>query len=253
MNKVIILGAGNVANHLYRSFSLVEDIEIVQVYNRNPEHLNFVKDPSKRISQLDELKEADLYLVAINDDALTEIADKLKINKGIVAHTSGGQTMGVFDKFKDHGVFYPLQTFSKNKNLNFKEIPICIEANTEENENYLKKIAGLVSEQIYEVNSDQRKALHISAVFVNNFSNHLFTIAEDYCREKELPFKIFRPLIKETFSKIDMLSPFSAQTGPAIRNDQRTIKEHLEMLQGDRKRIYTILTESIQNLHGKKL
>ena len=161
--------------------------------------------------------------------------------------------MNALAKFEDFGVFYPLQTFSKNKPVNFKEIPICLEANSKKNLNLLKEIASLVSEKIFEVNSEQRRALHVSAVFVNNFSNHLFALADDYCRENDLPFEILRPLIKETVSKIETLDPYSAQTGPALRNDQKTIAAHLELLDEDRKKIYNILTESIQKLHGKEL
>ncbi len=253
MIKVVIIGAGNVANHLYQSFSVVKQLDVIQVFNRHPEHLNFVKDPEKKTSDLAELKEADLYLIAIKDEAISKIAEDLPDLNGIVAHTSGSESVNVLSKFKNYGVFYPLQTFSKDKTVDFGEIPICLEANNSGNLDLLKKTASLVSKKNFEVSSDQRRALHLAAVFVNNFSNHMFSLAADYCKENDLPFEILQPLIKETVSKIETLPPYSAQTGPALRNDQKTISKHLEMLDDDRKKVYTILTESIQKLHGKKL
>ncbi|TBW29396.1 DUF2520 domain-containing protein [Gramella sp. KN1008] len=253
MVKVIIIGAGNVASHLYHRFSAVEDLEVVQVHNRNPANLNFVKEPEKRSSELEKLKKADLYILAVKDEAIPEMAEKLSDNKAVFVHCSGSQPMSLLSKFENHGVFYPLQSFSKEKPVNFKEVPLCLEASSSETLVFLKNIASKISEKIFEVNSDQRKALHLSAVFVNNFTNHLYALAADYCEKNELPFKILQPLIKETAAKIETLSPYSAQTGPALRNDEKTISAHLEMLDEDQKEIYTILTQSIQKLHGKKL
>jgi predicted short-subunit dehydrogenase-like oxidoreductase (DUF2520 family) len=161
--------------------------------------------------------------------------------------------MDIFSGNENYGVFYPMQTFSKNKPVNFEDVPLCLEANTQKNLTFLKKIASIVSNRVFEVNSEQRKVLHISAVFVNNFTNHLFALASDFCKKEELPFDMLRPLIKETVDKLDILDPYAAQTGPALRNDQKTIAAHLKMLDDDQSKIYTIITESIQNLHGKKL
>lgn len=253
MIKVVIIGAGNVATHLYRTFSEVKEVEVVQVYNRNEKHLTFVKEAEKRVSKIDELQKADIYLLAIKDEAISEFASEMPETAGIVAHTSGSEPMDSLRRFHNFGVFYPLQTFSKNKAIDFRNIPICLEANSEKNLQILKELAEKISEKIFEVNSEQRKALHLSAVFVNNFTNHLFAIASEYCRKNELPFDILRPLIKETVDKIESLNPIDAQTGPALRNDQKTIDMHLKMLDEDQKKIYTTLTESIQKLHGKKL
>ena len=253
MIKVVIIGAGNVATHLYQSFTRAGQADVVQVYNRNKAHLDFVKDPGKRVSDLDKIARADLYLIAIKDEAIQELVKNLHISDGLVAHTSGSEHMESLAEFGDHGVFYPLQSFSKNKPVNFREVPVCVEANSEENLDLLKKAASLVSDKIFEVNSGQRRALHVSAVYVNNFSNHMFALADDYCQKNDLPFEILRPLIRETVAKIETLDPFSAQTGPALRNDRNTIAAHLELLDEHNKKIYTTLTESIQKLHGKKL
>ncbi|APG59435.1 Rossmann-like and DUF2520 domain-containing protein [Christiangramia salexigens] len=253
MIKVVIIGGGNLATHLYQTLSLADHIEVIQIYNRNLKHLKFVQDPELAISDSAKIKDADLYLLAIKDEAIAEFAENLSGKDGIIAHCSGSQNLNQLSKMKNYGVFYPLQSFSKDKPVNFKKIPICIEANNTANLKRLKEIAHQISDQVFEVDSEQRKALHLSAVFVNNFTNHLFTIASDYCEENELPFNILLPLIRETVAKIDTLPPYSAQTGPALRNDQKTISAHLEMLNPDRKKIYTILTESIQKVHGKKL
>ncbi|MCG9971771.1 Rossmann-like and DUF2520 domain-containing protein [Christiangramia crocea] len=253
MIKVIIIGAGNVATHLYQTFLKEKELEVIQVYNRNEKHLHFVKDPDLRTSNIKNLKKADLYLLAVRDEVIGEMAEKIKDNKAVFVHCSGSEPMDRLSKFENHGVFYPLQTFSKDKPVNFKEVPLCLEANSAETLKHLREIASMLSDNIFEVNSEQRRALHLCAVFVNNFTNHLYTLAAEYCKRNELPFKILQPLIKETAAKIETLPPYSAQTGPALRNDQNTITAHLKMLDEDQKKIYTILTDSIQKLHGKKL
>ena len=253
MINVIIIGAGNIATHLYHTFSQVGELDVIQVFNRNPQKLSFVSEPEKKVSDLKDLKQADIYILAVKDEAIAEIAAELEDNKAIFVHCSGSEPMEILSKFTNYGVFYPLQSFSKNKPVNFRKVPLCIEANNEENLKFLKKTGIFLTDKVFEVNSDQRKSLHLAAVFVNNFTNHLYTIAADYCQENGLPFNILQPLIKETVAKIDTLPPYSAQTGPALRNDTKTISAHLEMLDEDRKKIYTVLTESIQKLHGKKL
>lgn len=253
MIKVAILGAGNVATHLYQTFTEVENLEVIQVYNRNPAHLAFVNEPEKRISQIKDLKKADLYVLALTDEVIETFANQLPKLEGLVTHTSGSASMNILKKFTNYGVFYPLQTFSKEKELNFKEIPICIEASSGKNLMLLKKTASALSNRVYEIDSQQRKSLHLAAVFVNNFSNHLFALSAAYCEKQKVPFEILKPLITETINKLDKLSPLQAQTGPAKRNDSKTIQAHKEMLDDNGKKIYTILTESIQKLHGKKL
>lgn len=250
MINVVIIGAGNVATHLYQSFTRAEQLDVIQVFNRKMSRLDFVKDPSKRNTSYEQIPEADLYVMAINDAAIEEVVKKLSLKKGIIVHSSGSVKMDALSKFDNYGIFYPLQSFSRNKPIKFRNIPICVEASSKENLKFLKSIGEMISEKVFEVNSEQRRALHLSAVFVNNFPNHLFTIASDFCEENGLPFDILRPLIKETFSKISSLPPYSAQTGPAIRKDEKTIQNHMELLNDDRKKIYKILTDSIQKTHG---
>jgi predicted short-subunit dehydrogenase-like oxidoreductase (DUF2520 family) len=156
------------------------------------------------------------------------------------------------DKNRKAG-FYPLQTFSKNKEINFKEIPICLEAQNETDLQLLKQVAENISDVVLEINSVQRKSLHVSAVFVSNFVNHLYKIGNDICLENNVSFDVLKPLISETANKIMTLSPIDAQTGPAKRKDTTTINSHLSFLTNEnQKDIYKILTKSIID-NDKKL
>ena len=161
--------------------------------------------------------------------------------------------MSVFTNFERFGVFYPLQTFSKNKAVDFKNIPLCIEANNEADLQLLEQLAREVSEKVYRISSEQRKYLHVAAVFVSNFVNYLYTEGQVICERNQIPFEILHPLILETATKIIDLSPKEAQTGPAKRNDLAVINSHLELLNEEQKKNYQILTGSIQKLHGKEL
>ena len=152
------------------------------------------------------------------------------------------------------GAFYPLQTFTKEKELDFSNIPICIEAENQKDVSILSELAGYISKNVKEVSSTQRKSLHLAAVFANNFTNHLYQAAYDICDESNLSFDLIKPLIIETADKIRTLSPFEAQTGPARRNDTVTISDHIEMLANpNRKEIYSQLSKSIQKNYGKEL
>jgi predicted short-subunit dehydrogenase-like oxidoreductase (DUF2520 family) len=191
--------------------------------------------------------------MALKDDIVPKIASKIKNDKGVVLHTSGAVGINAMESATNFGVFYPLQTFSKNKALDFAEIPVCIEANSPENLEKIRSLASEITKDVREINSEQRKALHVAAVFVNNFSNRLYSIGAEICAENKIDFSILKPLIAETASKIESLKPQEAQTGPALRNDQKTIEAHLAFLSKKHKDIYSLLTQSIQDLHGKKL
>ena len=253
MIEVVILGAGNVSFHLFKAFSEAENTRVIQVYNHLEENLNYFKDYTNTTNRISDLKSADFYLLALKDDVIADVAHNLKDLPGIVLHTSGAVSLNALEILSNFGVFYPLQTFSKNKLVDFGEIPVCIEANSAENLEKIKKLALEITKDVREVNSEQRKALHLAAVFVNNFSNHLYTLGAEICEKNQVDFSILRPLIKETASKIESLAPKDAQTGPAIRNDQKTIEAHLRLLPKKNKDIYSILTQSIQDFHGKKL
>jgi predicted short-subunit dehydrogenase-like oxidoreductase (DUF2520 family) len=257
MIKVSIIGSGNVAQHLIVALqnSIINgaEMELVQVYARQKVTVSHLLDSNKITNDWNTLAEADLYIIAVLDDAISNVSEQIPYKNKLVAHTSGAISLENLASNNRKGVFYPLQTFSKNKAVNFKSIPICLESQNAADYEVLKKVAQSISDVVYAINSEQRKALHVAAVFVNNFTNHLYKIGNDICHENNVPFEILKPLIQETAEKIKQLSPNEAQTGPAIRKDTKTINAHLYFLSDEnQKNIYKILTQSIQN-NGKKL
>lgn len=253
MNRIVILGAGNVAHHLFKAFSTAEGFKVIQVYNHKPASLETFRSQVSITANLEEIKPAELYVLAIKDDAIEEIAAQLKNRDALVVHTSGSVGMDVLQKFERRGVFYPLQTFSKNKAVDLKSVPFCIEANNDEDVVILEALARNISEKVFKINSEQRASLHVAAVFVSNFVNYLYTEGEAICREKQVPFEILHPLIIETAEKVTKMKPFEAQTGPGKRNDKKVIQFHLAQLKEEQKKLYSFLTQSIQTLHGKEL
>ena len=194
------------------------------------------------------MEDADLYILAITDDAIAEVSAQLPFSGKLVAHTSGNVAITDLDDRNRKAVFYPLQTFSKIKTVDFRQVPICLESENAQDFDLIKKVADAISDRVFAIDSQQRKAIHISAVFVSNFVNHLYAIGNDICNENNIPFEILKPLIVETAQKILVLSPSEAQTGPAKRRDQKTISAHLDMLKDvNTKHIYELLTQSIQS------
>jgi predicted short-subunit dehydrogenase-like oxidoreductase (DUF2520 family) len=257
MVKVIIIGSGNVAQHLIAAFQHSKntggEIELVQVYSRKANTLVNVVDADLVTTDIADLLEADLYIIAVSDDAIGTVAAQLPFKNRLVVHTSGSVGLDVLDDDNRRGVFYPLQTFTKNKVVDFKTIPICLESENSTDFRLLDKVAKAISDKVFAINSEQRKALHVAAVFVNNFTNHLYTIGNEICQENQVPFDILKPLILETAQKIMTISPKEAQTGPAKRNDISTIEAHQLFLSNkNQETIYKIITQSIQD-HGKKL
>ena len=223
MIKVVIFGNGNVAIQLAKAFLKTKRIELAQVYSRSQPASFFIKKKIDVTSSLSDIKEADLYIIAIADDAISNFSEKLSFKDRLVVHTSGSVAMHDLKCIANKGVFYPLQTFSKSKKISFKKIPICLEANSKADMQLLEEVANSISKKIVHINSEQRKNLHVAAVFVNNFVNHLYKIGNDICNENKVDFDILNPLISETASKIKKISPLEAQTGPAKRNDQKTM------------------------------
>ena len=253
MIKISIIGSGNVAQHLIKIIAITQNLDLVQVVVRKPDAISNLVEDHKICTDYAKITSADLYIIAVSDDAINSVSLNLPFKNKLVVHTSGSAAMNVIDVKNNRGVFYPLQTFSKNKNVNFKEIPICLEAENYPDYVLLKNVADLISEKVYKIDSVQRKALHISAVFVCNFVNHMYKIANDICLENNIPFEILLPLISETADKIEILLPVDAQTGPAQRGDIETINAHLQFLSDEnQKHIYKILTKSIID-NGRKL
>lgn len=253
MLNVTVIGSGNVAQHLIKAFTKAEGVSIVQAYARNTESLLHLLPADSITSEYSELKDADIYIIAVTDNAISDVASQLPFKGRLVVHTSGSIPINELAADNRRGVFYPLQTFSKNKEVNFSNIPICLESESVEDYNAIETLANSISENIYKVDSNQRKALHVAAVFASNFTNHMYTLASDVCNEHNLPFDILKPLITETAAKVKELSPVNAQTGPAVRHDSKTIAAHLNMLSGEsQKNIYKSITQSIQ-AHAEKL
>ncbi|WP_035643627.1 Rossmann-like and DUF2520 domain-containing protein [Flavobacterium sp. ASV13] len=253
MIRLSIIGSGNVAQHLIKAFTKSEAVEIVQVFSRKKEVLVSLINEDKITTNLTELKPVDLYIIAVSDNAIGEVSQQLSFQNQLVVHTSGAAPLDTLDSKNKRGVFYPLQSFSKNKAVDFSVIPMCLEAENSTDFDLLEKTAKTISNAVFAIDSEQRKALHVAAVFVNNFTNHLYQIGQEICDEHRVPFEVLKPLIQETAEKINTLNPIDAQTGPAKRNDSNTIEAHLAFLTNEnQKNIYNILTQSIQN-NGKKL
>jgi predicted short-subunit dehydrogenase-like oxidoreductase (DUF2520 family) len=251
MINVTILGAGNVAQHLYKAFSASHKARVNQWYNRHLEHIQMFKNEVDIVDDIALLKEADVYLIAVSDDAVAELSMQLAFSDKLVVHTSGSVNLHHLDKKNRRGVFYPLQTFSKDAELCFSDVPICIEVEHKADYHVLKDLAIAIGSPYHRVNSPQRAALHLAAVFVNNFTNQLYRVAHEITESESVDFDILKPLIKETAKKIDTLSPFMAQTGPAKRNDKKTINKHLAKLDKEiHKDIYKLLTKAITETHG---
>ena len=253
MIDIVILGGGNVAYHLTNALLKNEVVNVVQVYNRSLDKINCFKNSTSITNNLSDLKEADIYILAVSDNVISEISSSLNLKNKLVVHTSGSMAMDELKSVSKKGVFYLLQSFSKERKIDFSTVPICIEAENEKDLMQLKTLAKSISKNCYHINSNQRKSLHVAAVFVNNFVNHLYHIGYEICGQNKVPFEILLPLIKETANKITTLSPLEAQTGPAKRNDTKTIEKHMAMLTKNQQEIYTLLTKSIHNTYGEKL
>ncbi len=247
MISVVIIGYGNVAKHLIDAFLKADNITVSQVYCRSINKIEHLKKTVATTNSLALLKDADLYIIAVSDDAIAAVSSEIKNKNNLVVHTSGSVSLDSLINTGRKGIFYPLQSFSKDKEVNFNEIPFCLEAENKDDLVLLEKAATAIGKKIYHINSTQRKQLHVAAVFVNNFVNHMYKIGHDVCNDFNVPFDVLHPLIKETAAKIEFLNPTEAQTGPAKRNDKKTIENHLDLLNDTQQKIYKLLTKSIQN------
>ena len=254
MIKVVIFGTGNVAKHLFDALLVPKNVSIIQVIGRNKDAIQYFSSHTNTSTDLNTILDADVYIIAVSDPAIGIISEKLKTKKGLVVHTAGSVPMEFISEHDDYGVFYPLQTFTKGLKLDFKKIPFCLEASNNNNLDLLKTLANSVSDKIYEISSQQRNTLHICAIFINNFSNYMYHIANMMCEDNKIPFDILKTLIHETSNKIEHVSPFDAQTGPARRNDVATVNKHINQLENeDYKKIYSLLSEMILKTYGKEL
>lgn len=250
IKKVLFVGAGNVATHLAEVLDAAS-LQIVGVFSRKKESAEILAQAYKAIfGDFDEIQDlqADLIILSVPDHAIQDVLSKIPTNQALLVHTSGSLDMQILqNKQQRIGVFYPLQTFSKSKKVDFLQIPLMVEARETEDLEALEKIAQKISEKVFRITSAQRKKIHIAAVFSSNFTNHLFHIAEELLTKENIPFEIIQPLIAETAEKIKNLRPFLAQTGPAAREDHETIEKHLKDLEDSPEyhEIYKLLSHHI--------
>ncbi len=252
----VFIGAGNLATHLAVALK-EEGVGTVQVYSRtegSAKKLADKIDASFTTSPEKVSGSASVYFVALKDDAFQSVLPRINFNNKLVVHCAGSLPLSALDSYSANtGVLYPLQTFSKERVIDFKQIPVFIEANSDKNRSVLLEIAEKISDKVTPVDSARRMALHIAAVFASNFANHCYTLADEVLKENGLQFELIRPLIQETAMKITELSPFEAQTGPAVRHDHQTIEKHLRFLSGDKElsELYKTISKSIFSFHKK--
>lgn len=250
IKSISFIGAGNVATHL-ASALYAEGFEINQIFSPNSAQELANKTNAQAIIDYADLNnDCDLFIIAVKDDVLLSVVEDFPFKESLAVHTSGSIGIDVFAKnnFQDFGIFYPLQTFSKETKVDFLEIPFCIEANL--SENLLVELAKTLSNTVELVNSEQRKKLHLAAVFACNFSNYMYHISETICKENQVNFNILKPLIKETAKKITVNSPKDVQTGPAIREDQKIIDSHLSQLNHKKEfqKLYLEISKQIRSI-----
>jgi predicted short-subunit dehydrogenase-like oxidoreductase (DUF2520 family) len=250
ISDVVIIGAGNLAWHLGHRLSET-GFQIRQVYNRSRKpgeqlagelHTTFTDQPDRIF------KDAELYFISVSDDAIEHILNTVQFGSNLVIHTAGSVDISVFsDKTENFGVLYPLQTFTKEKSLDFSHVPVFIEANNKENLDRIRSVAGKLTDRVYALGSNERMYLHLAAVIASNFSNHMYAAAEKIMKKHHLNFNLLEPLLEETLHKAFQLSPEEAQTGPASRGNLQVIQKHMALLGDDPelKELYRVVSEGI--------
>lgn len=254
-SSIVFIGAGNLATNLAKAL-YYKGFRIAQIYSRTVESAQLLAQAVEAEYTTDLsaiVGNARFYIVSLKDAAFVELLPKIVLGKekGLWIHTAGSIPMNVWEgKVQRYGVFYPMQTFSKQREVDFNNIPIFVESNSMEDAQLLKDIAAVLSERVYEATSEQRKSLHLAAVFTCNFTNHMYALAADLLKKYELPFEVMLPLIDETARKVHELEPHRAQTGPAIRYDRNVIDDHLQMLadEPEMQQLYRLISESIHRL-----
>lgn len=251
IKTITIIGSGNVASHLAKAF-YQSGIIIQGVYSRT--YNNAVKlanqVQSKALNNLEEISDnSDLIILAVPDIAIKDVARQLSVKQSFVVHVSGSTPIEALKPFfKNYGVFYPLQTFTKDRPLDYSKIPVCIEANNQENTLKLQNLAINFTEDVRFTNNHERLVIHLSAVYASNFVNYMNVIASDLLQRENISRDILFPLIRETMNKLIKNEPRNVQTGPAVRGDHGTLQKHVEILSTDleNQKIYRVLSEEIQ-------
>lgn len=258
MMKTVLIGAGNVATRL--GFALQKaGCLVLQVYSRTEESASALAAGLSADYTIvpDEIRrDADLYIVALKDAVLRQMAPVLVKGRehALFVHTAGSMPMDVWKGLvKRYGVLYPMQTFSKRREVDFTAIPFFIEASAPAEVELLRRVAARLGAKVYEATSEQRRYLHLAAVFACNFANHMYALSSHILEKQGIPFEVMLPLIDETAGKVHELSPVEAQTGPAVRYDENVISKHLEMLAGEEplRELYEMISKSIHERYDK--
>ncbi|MEL6836910.1 MAG: DUF2520 domain-containing protein [Bacteroidota bacterium] len=251
--SIVLIGAGKVASAMGKRLSETGH-QVVAVWSRNLAHADALASDINTIgtSELSAIpRQADLYLLVVPDQAIGSIAEQLATiisSQSLVLHTSGATPASVLNSFRRHGVFYPLQTFSPGREVDFSKVPLCLYTSIAADFAPLERLAKRISDRVYRVSDAQRLQLHLAAVFVNNFTNYMQHIAQEIVEAHELPGDLLLPLLQETIDKLEDLSPQDAQTGPALRDDQATLERHQKLLEEHPhwQALYRMLSEGIQ-------
>lgn len=250
--SIVFIGAGNLATNLAKTL-YYKGFRIAQVYSRTEEAARTLAQAVEAAYTTDlssVVADEQLYIVSLKDAALIELLPEIVAGKeeALWVHTAGSISMDIWKgRVNRYGVFYPMQTFSKQRTVDFSRIPVFVESNSAEDTRFLKDIASVLSERVYEATSEQRKSLHLAAVFTCNFTNHMYALAAGLLNKYQLPFEVMLPLIDETAHKVHELEPRLAQTGPAVRYDRNVIDSHLQMLADEpqMQELYRLISESI--------
>lgn len=253
MLRVVLIGTGNVARQLCLAWKTNASVRVVQVVGRtkaeNPELEGHPISPFEAI-----LSDADCYIIAVNDSSIKSVNERITISEGLVVHTSGSISMDSLAPRPNRGVMYPLQTFSSGRDLDMSAVPFFLEAHDPDDKKVLEGVAASLSNKIHWLDSSRRRKLHVSAIFLNNFSNHLLYVSGQLCKEIGVDPEVLRPLLKETVAKAVDIGPYAAQTGPARRGDREVIEGHLDLI-GDpaQREIYKAISQSIQTTYENEL
>ncbi len=254
--KVVLLGSGNTATVLAKMIKKAEH-EILQVWSRNPAHAEALaaKVNAKAITSFGDISsETDICIMAVTDTVIPELAKQLKLKRKLLVHTAGSVSKDVLrNSSPNYGVLYPLQSLRKEM-LIIPPVPFLVDGSSDEVNVLLADFAASFSENIQPADDDKRLKMHLAAVMVSNFTNHLYALAEDYCKDRKLDFKLLHPLIIEVACRLTQGHAVDMQTGPARRGDEETIKKHLVLLEIDEhlQDLYHELSESIRRLYRKK-
>ncbi len=253
MNKVVFIGAGNLATNLAKELYL-HSFDILQIYSRTLESASLLakqvdSEPIDCILNIN--PDADLYIFSVKDSVINDLICQIPSNNALWVHTAGSLPLDIFNnKVNRFGVIYPFQTFSKDRLVDFKEIPFFIEANNELDENLLLKFCQKISTKVYKLTYSKRQFVHLTGVFACNFVNDMYTISSIILEKENIPYDIILPLVDETTAKIHQIKPIRAQTGPAIRFDENIMNKHLALLEDDDlKSIYKLISNHIHKIN----